>query len=174
MPVMLPLGETANPGGRLAAENASESLSGSENMEATEMLMAPEIHAVLLGRLPATGLRFGGVTVQVNDPVTEPPRPSLAVICVVNGLEAFAVLEIVPEMSPAEEIDRPVGSPVAVKVRVSESGSENADLTDKLIWLELDEDWFAMLEKIGFRFGGITVHVNEPVTVPPRPSDAVI
>ena len=64
--------------------------------------------------------------VHVKDPVTEPLRPSLAMISVVSGLEACAAKPMVPEMSPAEEMERPSGSPVAVKVSVSESGSENA------------------------------------------------
>lgn len=35
---------------------------------------------VLAGREAAMGLRFGTAIVQMNDPVTVPPRPSLAVI----------------------------------------------------------------------------------------------
>lgn len=126
VPVTVPLAEIVRPGGRLVAENVRASLSGSEKDEATDRLTTEEIPEDRLGNVPATGFRLGAVTVQVKDPVTEPPRPSLAVIRVVNGLEAVAVLAIIPEISPAEEIDRPVGSPVAVKESVSESGSENA------------------------------------------------
>ena len=77
-------------------------------------------NAVLCGMLAPTE------TVQINDPVTVPPLPSLAVIRVVNGLDAAAAFDMVPEISPAEEISSPSGRPVAVKARASLSGSEKA------------------------------------------------
>ena len=76
--------------------------------------------------MPTAGLELIGSTIQVNDPVTEPSRPSLAVTLIVYGLPVPAAVPMVPEMSPVEEMDRPSGSPVPLKVSVSESGSEKA------------------------------------------------
>lgn len=91
------------------------------------------------------------MTVQVKDPVTEPPRPSLALICVVNWVEEFEVLAIKPEITPLEEIERPVGRPVAEKVRASELGSENALATENEIRVPEKLDLLVRDENTGGR-----------------------
>lgn len=63
--------------------------------------------------------------VQMNDPVTNPPRPSFAVMRVVYGLKSIAELLMVPAMVPVGEMDKPSGRPEAEKLRLSESGSLN-------------------------------------------------
>jgi len=129
VPETNPVADIASPGGRLVAEKERESLSGSENEEASDRLTMSEIPEVLAERVPATGLRLGGRTVQVNEAATVPPLPSLAVTRVAYGLPVAAVEAMVPEISPAEDIARPAGRPVAVNERVSLLGSENEPAT---------------------------------------------
>jgi adenosine deaminase len=70
-----------------------------------------------------------GATVQVNEVLAEAPVPSVAVTVTVLVPAVVGV----PVMVPAEEIDRPAGSPVAVKasvwplvVSLAETGTDTA------------------------------------------------
>ena len=56
-----------------------------------------------------------------------------------------------PEICPDEDIDKPAGSPVAVKLSVSESGSEKAWVTEKPTCDDAMVVLFSKDEKTGCR-----------------------
>jgi len=174
VPVMRPAEDMVNPSGRLLAVKVRESLSGSEKTEATERDTRLPVLSDLLVRLVAIGGLLAKDTVQPKEVDTVPPLPSLAVTRVVNRPELAAKSAMVPEMVPLEETASPSGNPVAVKVRVSLSGSENEDATENETCLPVVSDLLERDEATGGRLGAKTVQVKAAVTVPPLPSLAVM
>lgn len=113
-------------------------------------------------------------TFHVNDPVTDPPRPSLAVIWVVNAPTFKDDWLMVPDMVPMVLICIPSGNPTAVKVSGSRSGSENDWATEKDTLLPVLSNLLISEEKVGCRLATRMVQGKELEVVPPRPSLAVI
>jgi len=175
VPEMSPVEDMVSPLGSPVAVKARESLSGSEKAEATENDIWLPVMSDLLERDEATGGRFVAEIVQAKEAETVAPLPSLAVTRVVNRPELAAESAIVPEIVPLAETASPSGRPVAVKVRVSLSGSENAEATENEIWLPVLSDLLARVEMTtGGRLAAKTVQVKEAEETPPFPSLAVI